>query len=1063
MSELLVYKASAGSGKTFTLAVEYIKLLIKNPSAYKNILAVTFTNKATGEMKERILSQLYGISKGDKDSQAYLNKICEELNMPPEEVRTKASESLSRLIHDYSRFQVNTIDSFFQTVMRSLARELGLGAGLNIELDTNSVLNEAIDRMVENLDIQAPVFINLLDYIKELIAEDKTWKVIDSIKEFGRNIFNEEFMEQRVSLHNKLKSPLFIPSYKKFLLQMQKEIEKPLQNIATEFFSILEQNCLSYTDLKGGSRGIGSYFLKLKNRTYGNEIRNKTVEKCLTDSKEWTTAKKSNATLSTEIASQLQQLLIYAEKIREKCNLIVNSCQLSLQHINKISLLANIDEEVHRLNEHSNRFLLAETNILLRELIQDEDSSFVFEKIGASIKHVMIDEFQDTSRLQWMNFKMLLLEGLSQGANSLIVGDVKQAIYRWRSGDWGILGGLKNKIGAFPIHEKSLAINRRSEQNVITFNNAFFTAATHILNELHKAEQNEDCTPLLDAYSDVKQGFPDEKPQERGYVKVSFVEGDEDTSYINATIESLATEVRELLDKGILLEDIVILVRKNKFIPLIADFFEANMPDCPIVSNEAFRLDASQALNTIIEAVRYLSNPDDKIALTHLVSLYSQFAKNSKPTLFDWDWNTLSVESLETYLPTEFIGNMENLQLLPLYELLEKLLVIFHLQEVPGQEAYFFAFFDAILDFLKKESSDLNSFLSYWDERLGAKTVPSGNIKGLRIYSIHNSKGLEFHTVLLPFCQWKMENEQVNQSVWCRPPVEPYNEMNILPINYGKKMDQSVYHDSYLKERLELWVDNLNILYVAFTRASKNLIIWGKKKATNTVSQLMQDSLSKLAPDFSIDSPYEYGTLCLSEKKRIKETSNLLVKTPEDLQVVFESYEQNIEFKQSNRSVDFIRGDEEPDQQDIYIREGKLLHRIFSAIHTVEDVDRVLQDMEMEGLFPSNLSENKIRTLVENALSNPKASNWFSNEWRLFNECAIIYKKNGSTYTRRPDRVMMHPDTNEVIVVDFKFGTPKPEYEEQVQEYMQLLQHMGYNSVSGYLWYVYMNNINEVK
>ena len=216
-SSLIVYKASAGSGKTFTLAVEYIKLLIQNPTAYRNILAVTFTNKATGEMKERILSQLYGIANGDKDSEAYLQKICEELEMSPEVVRTNASKALTKLIHDYSRFQVTTIDSFFQMVMRNLARELGLGASMNIELDTTSVLDKAVDALIEQLDIHSPVFTHLLTYINDLIKEDKTWKVIDSIKSFGRDIFREEFMEQRAILHAKLKDKDFISIYKKCL------------------------------------------------------------------------------------------------------------------------------------------------------------------------------------------------------------------------------------------------------------------------------------------------------------------------------------------------------------------------------------------------------------------------------------------------------------------------------------------------------------------------------------------------------------------------------------------------------------------------------------------------------------------------------------------------------------------------------------------------------------------------------------------------------------------------------------------------------------------------------
>ncbi|MBO4999319.1 MAG: UvrD-helicase domain-containing protein, partial [Bacteroidaceae bacterium] len=204
MNELLIYKASAGSGKTFTLAVEYIKLLIKNPYAYRNILAVTFTNKATTEMKERILGQLYGIWTSDKDSAPYLSKITKELNMSEEDVRMACGKALGLMIHDYSRFRVETIDSFFQSVMRNLARELELGVNLSIELDNSTALSEAVDSMIEKLDRNSPVLYWLLDYIEERIRDDKQWKVANEIKDFGRNIFNEEYIEKGEALRQTL-------------------------------------------------------------------------------------------------------------------------------------------------------------------------------------------------------------------------------------------------------------------------------------------------------------------------------------------------------------------------------------------------------------------------------------------------------------------------------------------------------------------------------------------------------------------------------------------------------------------------------------------------------------------------------------------------------------------------------------------------------------------------------------------------------------------------------------------------------------------------------------------
>ena len=455
--ELLVYKASAGSGKTFTLAVEYIKLLIQNPRAYRNILAVTFTNKATTEMKERILSQLYGIWIKDKDSDPYLQKITEELEMPQEDIRTAAGTALHYMIHDYSRFRVETIDSFFQSVMRNLARELELGANLNIELNNMEVLSDAVDSMIEKLDRQSPVLYWLLEYIEERIADDKRWNVSGEIKNFGRNIFDEGYIEKGNGLREKLRDKDCIKNYRETLQAILEEVQEQMKGFADQFFGILDTNGVKVEDLKNGSRGIASYFNKLQSGKLDDSVRNVTVEKCLDCPDEWVkkTSPIRNAILGLA-EKELIPLLNESEKYRSRNNMLANSCQLSLRHVNNIRLLANIDEEVRELNHENNRFLLSDTNALLHNLVKEGDSSFVFEKIGTTIRNVMIDEFQDTSRMQWDNFRLLLLEGLSQGADSLIVGDVKQSIYRWRNGDWGILNGLKTNIEAFPVKVKTL-------------------------------------------------------------------------------------------------------------------------------------------------------------------------------------------------------------------------------------------------------------------------------------------------------------------------------------------------------------------------------------------------------------------------------------------------------------------------------------------------------------------------------------------------------------------------------------------------------------------------------
>ena len=1068
--ELLVYKASAGSGKTYTLAVEYIKMLIENPRAYRHILAVTFTNKATTEMKERILGQLYGIWKNDPDSNSYVDSLIKATHKSEDEIRKAAGIALNYMLHDYSRFRVETIDSFFQSVMRNLARELELSPNLNIELNNAEVLSDSVDSMIEKLDINSPTLAWLLDYIYERIADDKRWNVAQEIKKFGRNIFDEGYIEKGRILRDKiLNNPGLITQYRKELKELQVEALSQMEGFSEQFFDVIFENDLIVDDFKNKSKGICSYFNKLKRGDIGDEIRNKTVEDCLDDSKNWVTKTSPYySQIISLVERELMEILDTAESFRSKNNRILNSCQLSLQHLNKLQLLNNIDDEVRVLNKEHNRFLLSDTNALLHDLVKDGDSSFVFEKIGTNIRNVMIDEFQDTSRMQWDNFRLLLLEGLSQGADSLIVGDVKQSIYRWRNGDWGILNGLNHKLDHFDIRVESLKTNWRSEANIINFNNEIFKSTVQYLNTIYREQLNQDCEPLLKAYSDVAQESP--KKVDKGYVKINFIEIEKkkkeateeekkESDYNYQTLYRMGEEVKSLLAAGVKMNDITILVRKNKTIPKIADYFDKEI-NCKVVSDEAFRLDASSTICMLIDALRYLSNPDNSIARASLITNYQVQIKGFEGTI-----NQILTDSPEKYLPTEFVEDIQRLRLLPLYELLEELFRLFEMNRIEQQDAYLFAFFDAVTDYLQNNSSELDTFIQCWDDKLCSKTIPSGELEGIRVYSIHKSKGLEFHTVLIPFCDWKMENETNDQLVWCAPLEMPYNELDLVPVNYSSKMASSIYLNDYQRERLQLWVDNLNLLYVAFTRASKNLIIWTRKDQSSTMSELLSNALPDAALKFKIhwsdeEDTFQLGELCISTEKKDKVSTNKLTQKPNKLPIKMQSLEHDIEFRQSNKSADFIQGIDEKESDSRFINRGQLLHTLFSTIESINDIDRAIDKLIFDGVIGNHDEVDEIREFTHQAFAQPEIQEWYSNHWRLFNECAIIYNENGVLQTRRPDRVMM--DDKQTIVVDFKFGSPHKKYEKQVRGYMQLLQKMGYQNICGYIWYVADKHIERV-
>lgn len=1058
--ELLVYKASAGSGKTFTLAVEYISRLVLDPLAYREILAVTFTNKATAEMKERILQQLYGIWKGMPESEACLGSIRENLAgqghlLSREDVQARCGTALLNVLHDYSRFRVETIDSFFQSVMRNLARELELSPTLNIELDKNTVLGDAVDSMIKKLTPGSPILAWLMEYIGERIADDKRWNVAGELKAFGQNIFDESYMERGGLLREKMRDPEAVKLYRNLLRGTEAKALATMAGFARRFEEGLQEYGLAADELKGGSKGIGSYFNKLATgKLKDKDVLNNTLNACLADEQNWvsrTSALKD--TIITAARQTLMPLLNEAENARPMCNKTLNSCRLSLQHLNQLQLLNHIDDEVRTLNREKNRFLLADTNALLHRLVGQDDSSFVFEKLGATLRTVMIDEFQDTSRMQWDNFRLLLAEGLSQGADSLIVGDVKQSIYRWRNGDWRILNDLEEKQpgNRFPVRIKTLKTNRRSESNIVCFNNHFFVSAVECLNGKHQQDLGQECLPLKNAYRDVEQESP--RKENAGYVQATFLAADDEQTYPEATLSALGEKALQLLQQGIRPNDIAILVRKNKNIFAIANYFEKEL-HLPIVSDEAFRLDASLSLCLLMDALRYIANPNDKMTYAMLVMNYHEVQQK------ETDWNALRPDLPPASLPAGFTGHIQELIMLPLYELLERIYGIFDLENVQGQDAYVLSFFDAVVEYLQNNPSNLNDFIRHWDETLCAKTIPGGEPNGIRIFSIHKSKGLEFHTVLIPFCDWKLENETNKQLVWCAPAQPPYNQLDLVPVTYSSTMAESVFREAYLQERMQLWVDNLNLLYVAFTRARSNLILWSKERQSGTIAELLAYALPQMAAAGIgkwDENTFSFGSLMPGGNGKAGNG-----KTPVNIHVC--NMNHPIEFRQSNRSAAFIAGTDTAgiNGRQSYIDRGRLLHTLFSAINTEADVEPAISRLVSEGVIARKEAEDEIRQLTRRALSQPQVKDWYSGSWRIVSEGNIIWRERGKLCKRRPDRVMAKD--GELVVVDFKFGMPRESYTIQVKEYMNLFAQMDYDKshISGYLWYVDQQQIEQV-
>ena len=1036
---LTVYKASAGSGKTFALAVQYIKLVVQNPQSYRNILAVTFTNKATEEMKMRILSQLYGIWKQLPDSEVYMQEVCRRLDASPQFVSERAGVALNLLMHNYNHFRVMTIDTFFQSVLRNLARELDLTANLRIGLNDTQVEEMAVDQLIEDLKTTDVLLQWILNYIMENISDDRSWNVIGQIKQFGKTIFRDYYKEISKQLDEKLKDEHFFDTYTRKLREVCQAAKANMQAYADAFFDQLEAEGLTYEDLSYGKTGVAGFFLKIQNGIFDDSIEGTRVTDCLGQPEKWYKKTHEQRELIHSLADgPLGSLLRLAVEERPRQWLLYQSATLTLRHLNQVRLLSSIEKKVRNLNDEANRFLLSDTQKLLNALISDSDSPFIFEKIGTQLEHVMIDEFQDTSTVQWQNFRILLLETMSHtGSENLIVGDVKQSIYRWRSGDWRLLNDIEQQFPTQMIQTEPLKTNRRSERHVITFNNAFFKEAAHL--EYLKLQDQPEAEQLQRAYQDVEQIIPDAKPQ-TGYVRIELLTAD---NYQEQTLNNLVETVGELQSHQIPQNKMAILVRTNSYIPLIAKYFAEHMPEVSIVSDEAFRLDASRTVNILIHALKLISKPNDQLTRAFLEKACGDLTP------------------LQPFLDIQS-------QNLGLYEITERLFAALHLDCIDGQGAYVCAFFDQLRQYTAENPATIDDFLRYWESDICSKTIQSDQTDGIRIISIHKSKGLEFDYVLCPFCDWQLEKN--GNVLWCHPGEVPFNELPLAPIDYSLKgMKGTIYEADYHHEHLQNVVDNLNLLYVAFTRACSGLIVIGKRGAKNSRSEIIEQVLSTLSigtlaglQDEGSILTFEYGDIptFLQPVDKEKTVANPFLQPSEPLHVDITSHQSIAEFRQSNQSRDFINGDDEQPTSD-YIHLGSILHRVFSTIRTTADIDTALHDLESEGiLYDKQLTLERITTMLRRRLEHPKVAEWFSDRWTLFNECTILSIEGDEVIERRPDRVMT--DGKEWIVVDFKFGHPREEYHDQVRQYMQLLSAMGHQNIRGYLWFVYSNKIEEV-
>jgi ATP-dependent exoDNAse (exonuclease V) beta subunit (contains helicase and exonuclease domains) len=1069
-SHLTVYKASAGSGKTFRLAVQYITMLVKQPEDYRHILAVTFTNKATAEMKQRILSQLYGIGHNLSSSESYYKEVKKTVTLNEQTIRHNALLALDMILQDYGRFRVETIDSFFQTVLRGLARELHIGANLTLELDTEAVISEAVDSFLATVEQGSDDRRNVMEFVENNIDNDKSWSIDGTLKKFSQELFREIFMEKGDELRRILSQPGAVADYKRNLTSARDAvlpgITEKIQSLGKEIENALFTAGISISDLASNP---GKEINKISSLAILEKDLTGTFQKCTSQPEEFFRKKdlEKNPSLESFARDELVPRFSLVAQLYDDYQRNKNSFEAALQYIHELSLLLGIRAQIDRQSQEQGRFILADTPMLLSRL-SGSDTSFVYEKTGSFIEHLMIDEFQDTSNLQWGNLRLLLWECLSIGKDCLVVGDVKQSIYRWRNSDWDILNSrMENELAIYHPQVIPMEDNYRSHQNVIDFNNALFPKAVEMM-QMHYNGQTGATYPAIEtAYKDVEQ--VSSKADGQGYVYIQ-AEGkkEKDSGKTKdkqaGPDDKLFQQIEQQLDKltaaGVQQTDIAILCCYGNQITDIAEWFAANRPEYRMISSEAFQLGSSASVRILINALRWLTDSSDNVALAQIVwERECNIVKSGQP------FDRFMAQGLENALPPAFRYGQDSLRNLPLYELTEKLYSILELDRIPGQDQYVMTLFDTICQWLSRNPGETSAFLADWDDKLFKTPIPATDANGIRLLTIHKSKGLEFHTVIVPYCNWEVIDTRHNERIWTNPVTDPFKGMPLLPIGFSGKLANSVFNDEYKQEAGLQIVDSLNLLYVALTRAVSNLIVLSPKGRGTTMSDVLVYALSAAfgcQPDEQNLYTYENGQIMPHTEKQDKTSDNPFELQPTPIEFTMRSYPINARFRQSGESTRFVHSSDDSDyRQEEYIQTGKLLHSLFAAIRTVDDIGPQVDTMYSQGLIESAKKADEIKHMILKHIEQSGVQSWFDGTYTLFNEASIIYRDGGILQTRRPDRVMIRPDGSAVIV-DFKFGREREEYLHQVREYMDLLRKMGYPSIEGHIWYVYNNKIQTI-
>jgi ATP-dependent exoDNAse (exonuclease V) beta subunit len=1048
--------------------MEFFKIVFATPSEYKNVLAVTFTNKATEEMKSRIVRELHKLASGEKSD--YGEALAATLHLSAGQVRERANVLQTAILHDYGRVSVTTIDRFFQRLVKAFTRELGIFPAYNVELDSEYVLLQAVDRLVQRVGEDPKLARWITELMESNVEDARSWNVKEKIAGLGRELFGESYKLFDERLLEQFSDREFLNTYRLFLNEVISTHEGQLAAYGRDGCRAMEEAGLVAGDFKRGARGFISLFSRMMEGV--PDSISATARATVDCPEEWT-SKQQRPEIVARVERAyplLNDLLKASIACYDAGGRAYHSARQLRGNLYQLGILNDLYREVRRFCEEKGVMLLSDTTHLLNLLIETNDTSFLFEKCGNFYNHVMIDEFQDTSTMQWANFRPLVVNTLSEGGRALLVGDVKQSIYRWRNGDWRLLaGGVEEEFKAFGVDHEWLDRNWRSRREIVEFNNLFFREASRQLALLFDEEFGTGENPYSRAITGAYEGLEQQacKPG-NGYVEVSFGSLTKQEEGSDEEIMERVTEtVHDFVKRGGALRDCVILVRTGKEGAFVANYLmEYNKREdiparIPFVSNDSLFLSSSPYVALIVNVLRYIVEPFDAVNRATLLYNYFTFVQAGDPARLDALFKLVHhPERIGEWMPGVALLQHPDRPLSgSLFEGVEEIIRQFGLTGRAGELPYLVAFQDVVFEYEASNASSVPLFLEWWEKEAGKKVLStSEEVDAARVLTIHKSKGLEFKTVILPFCCWELDDARHGRRIWGHNREEGFRVLEVAPLNYSSRLKDSYFSDDYHEEHVKSYVDNLNLLYVALTRAGDELYIFphapkiSKEGRPADIGALASQVLEGARGG----SPFrawngEEGQLVLGKRGAAGGGEP----APVD-RLLLEEYPVHVPGERVSvryRFKEYAGGEE----RGTPLNEGKLLHELFKRVLSRDDVERAVHALYLEGVIREG-EEAAYRERVEGYLRQPAAAGWFDGRHRVVNERDILLQ---SGHRTRPDRVMV--DGEEVVVVDYKFGRREENaHAEQVRLYCHALSRMNYRNVSGYLWYVNLSKVVPV-